>query len=163
MDGDPRDPDVEAAEAKLGAQRAELAAAEAAMYDRVREQHASLFRLDETQARRCLEVAAIVFGLTIAFAVPERNVTTGELLALGAAIALLGASIVVGLLVAVDAPVRAAEYQYQMDEQVEAQIDYETLPGVVWMSRAAHAAVTLTVLGIVALAVFALLRLPSAS
>jgi hypothetical protein len=82
MDGDPRDPDVEAAEA-------ELDAFEAAMYDKAREQHATLFRLDETQARRCLEVTAIVFGLTIAFAVPERNVTTGELWALGAAIALL--------------------------------------------------------------------------
>ena len=133
------------------------------MYDRAREQHAALFRLDETQARRCLEVTAIVFGLTIAFAVPERNVTTGELWALGAAIALLGASIVVGLVVAVDAPVRAAYYQSQTDEQVEAQIDLENLPGVVWMARAAHTAVTLTVLGIVALAVFALLRLPSAS
>lgn len=106
MDGDPRDPDVEAAEAELAADRA-------AMYDTFREQHASLFRLHETQARRCLEVAAIVFGLTIAFAVPERNVTTGELWALGAAIALLGASIVVGLVVAVDSPVRAAQYQYQ--------------------------------------------------
>jgi hypothetical protein len=156
MDGDPRDPDVEAAEA-------ELDAFEAAMYDKAREQHATLFRLDETQARRCLEVTAIVFGLTIAFAVPERNVTTGELWALGAAIALLGASIVVGLAVAVDGPVRAAYYQSQTNEQIKAQIDLENLPGKVWMTRAAHAAITLTTLGIIALAVFALLRLPSAS
>jgi hypothetical protein len=141
VDGDPRDRDVEAARAD----------AEAAL----RELKAAVFDVAATQARRALEVAAIVFGLTLAFVVPEGSITTAELWFLGTAIGLLGGSIVVGLVVVVEVAAVMTQIQHA-SHQVSAT-------GWVVPHRLAHAAVVLCLVGIAALTVFALLRLPSAT
>jgi hypothetical protein len=84
VDGDPRDRDFEDARAEVE--------------QRLRELKTAVFEVAAIQARRALEVAAIVFGLTLAFVIPERSITTAELWFLGVAIGLLGASIVLALL-----------------------------------------------------------------
>jgi hypothetical protein len=105
MGDDQRDRGVEAG-------RAELAPG----VKRTQELAAAVYGLLRTQTQHVLEVAGIVFGLTIAFVVPERSITTTELWFLGAAILLLGASIVLGLIVILDAVANVARLQHQSDE-----------------------------------------------
>lgn len=127
---------------------------------RTQELAAAVYGLLRTQTQHVLEVAGIVFGLTIAFVVPERSITTTELWFLGAAILLLGASIVLGLIVILDAVANVARLQHQSDETTspENEVKRATIPA--WGARVT---VLLCVNGIAALTVFALLRLPSAS
>ena len=156
MDGDPRDREVDAAQAEAAAR------AEAAELAKAREAYAVLFGLAETQARRGLEVAGIVFGLTIAFVVPTQSISEGELWLLTAAIILLGLAILVGLGVVVEATHNAVTVQHQSDadfvsnhEVFNRQFDL--------VKNGASASLLLCALGIASLTCFALLHLPDAT
>jgi hypothetical protein len=163
MGGDPRDPDFEAAEAELQDPKPEDAATPAkiaAQRDGNRgPPPAVAHRLSETQAGRVLEVSGIVFGLTVAFVAPDRTISFGELVFLGIAIVSLGGSILVSLIVVLDAPQSVVKLQSGelLATSSKARLQarrQEQLAGV---------GLSLCSCGIFTLIIFAVLRLPSPS